>query len=408
MTTTTHAAHSRSGPSCTLIRDSLSDAELADLEAVIESAETLLGPRSLPPLDSITDFQVATSALHSGWETVRTALREGGKVAERVSCSSSLDDLLTRMQSTERVVRAAEVRSRDRAVRVASETLASLQDMTSVKQLVDAGAEAVCRLGFDRAIVSSVKESMWLTESLYVDGDSEWASEILDAGRQAPQHLESGLPEQDLVRRRRPIVVTRVQKREQAKVHHAVAEASQSRSYVAAPIMPRSRVIGFLHGDRFFHRGDVTQFDSDLLGLFAQGYGFALERAILTQELADLRAQVQGFAQGLEAMTREGDSDRGAAAWGAPGTPPAPQFAAAAPGSVLHMQFDGEGDTRITRREQEVLKLMACGDTNMRIANKLIISEGTVKSHVKHILRKLGAANRAEAVALWHSGKHVS
>jgi DNA-binding NarL/FixJ family response regulator len=44
---------------------------------------------------------------------------------------------------------------------------------------------------------------------------------------------------------------------------------------------------------------------------------------------------------------------------------------------------------------------MAEGDTNARIARRLVISEGTVKTHVKHILRKLGASNRAEAVSRW-------
>jgi DNA-binding NarL/FixJ family response regulator len=58
-------------------------------------------------------------------------------------------------------------------------------------------------------------------------------------------------------------------------------------------------------------------------------------------------------------------------------------------------------DPTLTRREVEVLRLMAAGDTNARIATRLVISEGTVKSHVKHILRKLGAANRAEAVSHW-------
>jgi DNA-binding NarL/FixJ family response regulator len=56
-------------------------------------------------------------------------------------------------------------------------------------------------------------------------------------------------------------------------------------------------------------------------------------------------------------------------------------------------------DSLLTRRELEVLGLMADGATNARIADQLVISEGTVKSHVKHVLRKLRAANRAEAVS---------
>jgi len=45
-------------------------------------------------------------------------------------------------------------------------------------------------------------------------------------------------------------------------------------------------------------------------------------------------------------------------------------------------------------REGEVLELIAAGATNSAIAERLVIAEHTVKSHVKHILRKLGAANR--------------
>jgi DNA-binding NarL/FixJ family response regulator len=50
-------------------------------------------------------------------------------------------------------------------------------------------------------------------------------------------------------------------------------------------------------------------------------------------------------------------------------------------------------------REREVLECMAEGDTNARIARRLFVAEATVKAHVKHILRKLGAANRAAAVS---------
>jgi DNA-binding NarL/FixJ family response regulator len=56
----------------------------------------------------------------------------------------------------------------------------------------------------------------------------------------------------------------------------------------------------------------------------------------------------------------------------------------------------------LTRREADVLRHVALGETNAQIAHRLFVSEGTVKSHVKHILRKLGAANRAEAVSRYH------
>ena len=53
----------------------------------------------------------------------------------------------------------------------------------------------------------------------------------------------------------------------------------------------------------------------------------------------------------------------------------------------------------LTRRELDVLRLLADGKTNKAIAEALVISDGTVKFHVNSILRKLRVANRAEAVS---------
>jgi DNA-binding NarL/FixJ family response regulator len=57
------------------------------------------------------------------------------------------------------------------------------------------------------------------------------------------------------------------------------------------------------------------------------------------------------------------------------------------------------GDVReaLSKRETEVLDLVAQGLTNPQIANVLWISEGTVKVHVRHIFEKLGARTRVEA-----------
>ena len=57
---------------------------------------------------------------------------------------------------------------------------------------------------------------------------------------------------------------------------------------------------------------------------------------------------------------------------------------------------------RLTDREEDVLALIERGFTNKMIARELHISDGTVKGHVKHLLKKLGFQSRVEA-AVWAS-----
>ena len=58
------------------------------------------------------------------------------------------------------------------------------------------------------------------------------------------------------------------------------------------------------------------------------------------------------------------------------------------------------GEETLTARELEVLQQVAGGNRNRDIAGRLFISEETVKVHVKHIMEKLGAKDRTEAVSI--------
>src|SRR5512135_764680 len=78
-----------------------------------------------------------------------------------------------------------------------------------------------------------------------------------------------------------------------------------------------------------------------------------------------------------------------------------PTLAPEAVQALIHAK--GEESTLgkdLTRRELEVLALLAKGYSNPDIAGRLVVSRATVKVHVGNILSKLGASNRAEAISL--------
>ena len=70
------------------------------------------------------------------------------------------------------------------------------------------------------------------------------------------------------------------------------------------------------------------------------------------------------------------------------------------PAEVASHLAEHLSDEALTAREIDVLRHIAGGNRNRDIAERLFISEETVKVHVKHIMEKLGASDRTEAVAI--------
>jgi ATP/maltotriose-dependent transcriptional regulator MalT len=76
------------------------------------------------------------------------------------------------------------------------------------------------------------------------------------------------------------------------------------------------------------------------------------------------------------------------------------QPAGAAHGTrTSHEPVSGLGVEPLSDRELQVLRLLAAGKSNQQIADELVVVVDTVKKHVSHILDKLEAANRTQAVA---------
>jgi len=151
--------------------------------------------------------------------------------------------------------------------------------------------------------------------------------------------------------------------------------------YVVAPLTVQGQTVGLLHADAASSGRSLDSLDAEVAGQYADALAGVFERAFLREALQrhrhELQSAVRWMSGRLGRLAAQTDFGPGAAA--------------APPGLGA---FDA-----LTPRELEVLALLARGRTNLAIADALVVREGTVKYHVKNILRKLGATNRADAVS---------
>jgi DNA-binding CsgD family transcriptional regulator len=162
-----------------------------------------------------------------------------------------------------------------------------------------------------------------------------------------------------------------------------------SAHYLVAPVIAKSRVVALIHVGRRSEAG-VAAADIDVLDAFASAYSLLHERMLNTERVQQQRTSI---ARAAARLTEEAD-----------------RISAAA------INFDDEYDTRVepatiaansalaatlSHRERQVFERLVLGASNAEIADELVITIETVKTHVKRILRKIGAINRSEAIALY-------
>jgi DNA-binding CsgD family transcriptional regulator len=358
-----------------------------DADALIATVQTQLGrPRGERPSQALCldeRLQELGQQLRAAPEPRATT--NPSSTATMVERMYELDELRGRLRERDLSER-LEVLARIR------ESMEQLHECETPEELIEAAPQELCRAcGFSRAMISRIRGSKWVpvvyeaVAGLDPEADvfKEWVEHV-----EIP--LEHMLVETEMVRRRMPVLVE--DPANDPRTFTEIVTRGRTVAYVAAPIIPDGRAIGFLHADNI-GREPVTSEDRDNIWSFAEQFGLVYHRAVLLERFASQREQLHeafGAAEHVIGDLRESELEL---------TRTAHRIPEGTSAGTLFRPAESRIDRLLTRREREVLELITSGATNVRIAEQLVISEGTVKSHVKHILRKLRVGNRAEAVS---------
>jgi DNA-binding CsgD family transcriptional regulator len=273
-------------------------------------------------------------------------------------------------------------------VRTSLQRLRSPETTRQTLELICDEASVSCDL--TRVVRWGVDSNMLQVRGLHWTHDQDLMERWCAVATARPPMLDPRDREIQLLRRRIPILV----RPEDAVGMREMVEVSQTLGYVAAPLVLDGSVIGTISGDRHLTGQRVDTLNRDLLATFSEGVAGILERTVLLD-------RVQRHSRQLRELLAESEStlDELVYTGGELRLDEHGELQAVAPAPDAIARADSKLVGLLTPRELEVIELIAAGASNPEIAAQLVISETTAKSHVKQILRKMRASNRAQAAS---------
>jgi LuxR family transcriptional regulator, regulator of acetate metabolism len=295
--------------------------------------------------------------------------------------TDELAALLVELQQLEReLVEQRYVRRSDGRERTL-QALGRLAEIGTPEGLVSRSAQEFgLNSNFDLVLISRYSDAAlrplvcWSAE-----GDAHAQTIVSELARRPPS-LSYPLVEHEVIQRRSAQVVHVGE--EGARASPSLIAVCAWRSYVVAPIVLEGDVAGLLHAARIQQPGDADEIDLEVAALFAGGFARAFERATLRAQLRRQRQYLQSAAQWISAHVDELSAGEIFSPPASPTTGP----------DALEL---------LTPRELDVMRLIAQGMSNREIGDALVLGDGTVKYHVKNILRKLRAHSRTEAITIY-------
>jgi DNA-binding CsgD family transcriptional regulator len=166
--------------------------------------------------------------------------------------------------------------------------------------------------------------------------------------------------------------------------------------FALAPVHVGGEVGALLVVDRDLP--EVRPIERALIDAYAAVLGVLIEQQLMRARVADVAAELRRLTTFTHALMRESVEAKLTMPSGSDQhlTPPG---VLSLPGTPKTMW-----DYKLTGQELRVARLLATGRSNREIAEELVVSVDTVKSHVARVLRKLGVSNRAQAAIVFAAG----
>jgi DNA-binding CsgD family transcriptional regulator len=295
--------------------------------------------------------------------------------------SAEVARLLAELRQLEREIVELEYVRRSDAFERVRDAIRHLGEIGSPQGILDRAADELGTASqFDRVLISEVVDGTLRPRAIWAREDRADDTAAVATLRARPLALEYPLIEAEVARRQgvQLVDVSRARSRTPARL----AEAFGWDSYIVGALTVDGATAGLLHADAHAAGRALDELDREVVAQYAEGLAGVFERAVLRETLRRHRSELRSAVQWMSGrLSRLADQH---------GTPGA--------GATTPRTNLGAIES-LTPRELEVLRLMARGQTNLQVANALLVREGTVKYHVKNILRKLGATSRADAVA---------
>jgi len=292
---------------------------------------------------------------------------------------AATERVLVELLSLEREIVEAEYVRRADALERVGDAVRRLGEIGSPQGILDRAAEEL-RISseFDRVLIGEVRADGLHVRSMASAEDRAGAAAALEELRGAPIPLEYPSIEDEVARRQGTQIVQA--KAARSRASRRLTEVLAWDSYVVTALVVQGTAVGLLHAEASAATGRLDALHAEVAARYAEGLAGVFERAVLREMLQLHHHELRSAVDWVNTRLGQLASDAGDPAANGHGADPS-------------------GAEALTPRETEVLRLLARGQTNLEIAQILVVREGTIKYHVKNILRKLGARSRADAVS---------